>query len=115
MECLETNTDPGFYHAGAGFTLSQIEANPAGFFTDSHTNLFVPGVVRGQLDQSFKIIKEDDGSVITTATLTTTEEITITQCPPEVTACPNAPIVTKTEKVYTVRFQYLRYSPSILC
>ncbi|MCJ1253491.1 hypothetical protein MMC24_001303 [Lignoscripta atroalba] len=34
---------------GAGFKLAQIEANPAGFFTDSHTNLFVPGVVRGQL------------------------------------------------------------------
>lgn len=34
---------------GIGFKLSQIEANPAGFFTDSHTALFVPGVVRGQL------------------------------------------------------------------
>lgn len=34
---------------GDGFTLKQIEANPAGFFTDSHTALFVPGVVRGQL------------------------------------------------------------------
>jgi hypothetical protein len=32
-----------------GFRVSQIEANPAGFFADSHTNLFVPGVVRGQL------------------------------------------------------------------
>ena len=34
---------------GAGFHVSQIEANPAGFFTDSHTKLYVPGVVRGQL------------------------------------------------------------------
>ena len=34
---------------GTGFKLAQIEANPAGFFTDSHTKLFVPGVVRGQL------------------------------------------------------------------
>lgn len=41
---------------GAGFSLKKIEANPAGFFTDSHTALFVAGVVRGQLDQSFKII-----------------------------------------------------------
>jgi hypothetical protein len=41
---------------GAGFSLKQIEANPAGFFTDSHTALFVAGVVRGQLDQSFQII-----------------------------------------------------------
>ncbi|KAK4890295.1 hypothetical protein LTR49_028743, partial [Elasticomyces elasticus] len=34
---------------GAGFTVSQIEANPAGFFCDSHTRKYVPGVVRGQL------------------------------------------------------------------
>ncbi|KAH6675092.1 hypothetical protein B0J14DRAFT_452606, partial [Halenospora varia] len=34
---------------GAGFRLSMIEANPAGFFTDSHTALFPVGVVRGQL------------------------------------------------------------------
>lgn len=34
---------------GDGFTLAQIEANPAGFSGDSHTANFVPGVVRGQL------------------------------------------------------------------
>ena len=34
---------------GTGFTLAQIEANPAGFTGDSHTANFVPGVVRGQL------------------------------------------------------------------
>jgi hypothetical protein len=34
---------------GAGFTLARIEANPAGFFTDSHTTKSVPGVVRAQL------------------------------------------------------------------
>ncbi|KAH7368835.1 hypothetical protein B0T11DRAFT_67706 [Plectosphaerella cucumerina] len=34
---------------GAGFTLKQIEANPAGFFTDSHTVVSVAGVVRAQL------------------------------------------------------------------
>merc|ERR1712115_631452 len=34
---------------GAGFKVAQIEANPAGFFTDAHTTLYVPGVVRGQL------------------------------------------------------------------
>lgn len=33
---------------GTGFRVSQIEANPAGFFTDAHTNLFPLGVVRGQ-------------------------------------------------------------------
>lgn len=34
---------------GTGFNVAQIEANPAGFFTDSHTKLFSLGVVRGQL------------------------------------------------------------------
>lgn len=34
---------------GQGFTLSQIEANPAGFSADTHTADFVPGAVRGQL------------------------------------------------------------------
>ncbi|KAH6691429.1 hypothetical protein F5X68DRAFT_259488 [Plectosphaerella plurivora] len=34
---------------GAGFTLAQIEANPAGFFTDSHTVVSVAGVVRAQM------------------------------------------------------------------
>lgn len=36
---------------GAGFTLAQIEANPEGFFTDSHTAMSVPGVVRAQLQK----------------------------------------------------------------
>lgn len=34
---------------GEGFTLKQIEANPAGFTGDSHTVDFAAGVVRGQL------------------------------------------------------------------
>lgn len=34
---------------GTGFHVSQIEENPAGFFTDAHTAMYVPGVVRGQL------------------------------------------------------------------
>jgi hypothetical protein len=34
---------------GQGFTLDQIEANPAGFSADTHTANFVPGAVRGQL------------------------------------------------------------------
>lgn len=36
---------------GDGFTLAQIEANPAGFTGDSHTASFAAGVVRGQLTQ----------------------------------------------------------------
>lgn len=34
---------------GTGFTVAQIEANPAGFFADTHSSLAVPGAVRGQL------------------------------------------------------------------
>ncbi|KAM0288001.1 hypothetical protein ACHAQH_000069 [Verticillium albo-atrum] len=34
---------------GTGFTLAQIEANPEAFFTDSHTVVSVPGVVRAQM------------------------------------------------------------------
>lgn len=36
---------------GEGFSLKQIEANPAGFSADTHTSKFVPGAVRGQLKQ----------------------------------------------------------------
>ena len=34
---------------GANFHVSQIEADPAGFFCDVHTSDAVPGAVRGQL------------------------------------------------------------------
>ncbi|SDU76761.1 CHRD domain-containing protein [Jiangella alkaliphila] len=34
---------------GDGFNLAQIEANPAGFFGDTHTAEFPAGAVRGQL------------------------------------------------------------------
>lgn len=40
---------PNAQDTGTGFRVSQIEANPAQFFADSHTNLFSLGVVRGQL------------------------------------------------------------------
>ncbi|MAM53616.1 CHRD domain-containing protein [Microbacterium sp. UBA3394] len=36
---------------GEGFSLAEIEANPAGFTGDSHTVDYVPGVVRGQLTE----------------------------------------------------------------
>lgn len=36
---------------GEGFSLAEIEANPAGFSADTHTSQFVPGAVRGQLVQ----------------------------------------------------------------
>ena len=34
---------------GAGSSVAQIEANPAGFFCDVHSSLALPGAVRGQL------------------------------------------------------------------
>lgn len=34
---------------GTGFTLDRIEADPAAFFTDTHTAQFTAGAVRGQL------------------------------------------------------------------
>ena len=34
---------------GTGFTLAQIEADPASFSTDTHTTAFAAGAVRGQL------------------------------------------------------------------
>jgi hypothetical protein len=34
---------------GLNFHVRQIVANPAGFFTDSHTAAFTSGAVRGQL------------------------------------------------------------------
>jgi hypothetical protein len=34
---------------GTAFSLKEIEENPAGFFVDSHTNLFSLGAVRGHL------------------------------------------------------------------
>ncbi|KAF5873517.1 uncharacterized protein Bfra_004979 [Botrytis fragariae] len=43
------NAPNGGPDTGTGFKVAQIEANPAGFFTDAHTNLFPLGVVRGQL------------------------------------------------------------------
>lgn len=36
---------------GSGFKVSQIEANPSGFFADVHTTKFVAGAVRGQLEK----------------------------------------------------------------
>lgn len=43
------NTTGTTTDTGVGFKVAQIEADPAGFFTDAHTALFAPGVVRGQL------------------------------------------------------------------
>lgn len=52
--CLQgpftTGIDADGADTGTGFTLAQIEANPTGFFTDSHTVVSTPGVVRAQLE-----------------------------------------------------------------
>ncbi|WP_150307420.1 CHRD domain-containing protein [Planctomonas psychrotolerans] len=44
-------TSPAGSDTGEGFSLAQIEANPAGFVGDAHTVEFVAGAVRGQLSQ----------------------------------------------------------------
>ncbi len=44
---------------GAGFTMKEIEENPAGFFYDAHTVLFGSGAVRGQLDQALASWQEE--------------------------------------------------------
>ena len=36
---------------GEGFSLAEIEADPAGFSADTHTSEFLPGAVRGQLQE----------------------------------------------------------------
>ncbi|KAK4051375.1 hypothetical protein OIV83_002859 [Microbotryomycetes sp. JL201] len=41
---------PDGQDTATGFSLSQIEANPPAFFTDSHTAAFPAGAIRGQLD-----------------------------------------------------------------
>lgn len=53
MGCMSGPFKTGIMSNGAdtgdGFMVKQIEQNPAGFFTDSHTKKYVPGVVRGQM------------------------------------------------------------------
>jgi hypothetical protein len=34
---------------GTGFSVAQIEANPEGFFADTHTEEFAAGAIRGQI------------------------------------------------------------------
>jgi hypothetical protein len=34
---------------GTGFSVAQLEANPEGFFSDTHTVEFAAGAIRGQL------------------------------------------------------------------
>ena len=36
---------------GKGFHVSEIEKNPHGFMADIHTNVAVPGAVRGQIGE----------------------------------------------------------------
>ncbi|WP_067858660.1 CHRD domain-containing protein [Aeromicrobium erythreum] len=44
-----TGLAPNGTDTGTGFTLAQLEANPAGFSADTHTAGFTAGAVRGQL------------------------------------------------------------------
>ncbi|GAA1133113.1 CHRD domain-containing protein [Microbacterium aurantiacum] len=56
---------------GDGFSLAEIEANPAGFSADSHTVDFVAGVVRGQLTE-IPVVGVDTGGGGTAATSSST-------------------------------------------
>ncbi|GAA2018202.1 CHRD domain-containing protein [Pseudokineococcus marinus] len=52
--CLSIPMDTGVtgddgQDTGAGFSLTELEADPAAFFGDTHTSTYVPGAVRGQL------------------------------------------------------------------
>jgi hypothetical protein len=54
VECLTRPFTTGLngtngLDTGTRFKIAQIEKNPEGFFTDSHTKLFSMGVVRRQL------------------------------------------------------------------
>lgn len=53
--CLQgpftTGLAPQGTDTGQGFTLDRIEADPAAFFTDTHTSAYAAGAVRGQLTQ----------------------------------------------------------------
>ncbi|TKA31021.1 hypothetical protein B0A50_01989 [Salinomyces thailandicus] len=49
MGPFETGIISNGQDTGAGFEVRQIEQNPAGFFTDVHSSLAVPGAVRAQL------------------------------------------------------------------
>lgn len=62
-----TGLAPEGTDTGTGFTLDQIEANPAGFSADTHTTDAVSGAVRGQLvfdqallDEANAALDEDD-------------------------------------------------------
>ncbi|KAK4610258.1 hypothetical protein CLAFUW4_13616 [Fulvia fulva] len=46
---FQTGVNISGIDTGFGFHVKQIEANPAGFFADVHTDKAVPGAVRGQL------------------------------------------------------------------
>ncbi|GAA5869482.1 hypothetical protein JCM8547_001501 [Rhodosporidiobolus lusitaniae] len=52
-----TGLAPNGTDTGLNFTLSQIEANPPGFFTDTHTANFTAGAIRGQLELQNTIYK----------------------------------------------------------
>ena len=65
-----TGLAPEGTDTGDGFTLDQIEANPAGFSADTHTTDAVSGAVRGQLafsqellDEANAALEEDDDDV----------------------------------------------------
>ncbi|KPI39337.1 uncharacterized protein AB675_5006 [Cyphellophora attinorum] len=84
---------------GAGFTLARIEANPSGFFTDSHTAKSVPGVVRAQLqpgggvvqggtaNASQAVVQHAKGPIVNAHGVTTCEVQVVRVGPPMKVVC----------------------------
>lgn len=56
-------TPDGGPDTGTGFTLDQIEANPAGFSADTHTTDAVSGAVRGQLEFSQQLLDDANAAL----------------------------------------------------
>jgi len=54
---FETGIEVNGTDTGKGFTLAQIEADPASFFGDTHTVNFTAGTVRAQLVESEREVK----------------------------------------------------------
>ena len=60
---------------GEGFSLAELEANPAGFTSDAHTVDFTAGVVRGQLAQGALEVDEPSTFTSTLAVAATADQV----------------------------------------
>lgn len=75
--------------SASGFTLRQIEQDPSGFFTDTHTVNFVAGAVRGQLNPSELEVNAPDYFTSVIRTEATPSQIISTVTNASVAGAPN--------------------------